>query len=202
MTRSLLILFSLMLAGNAGAATVLDFNDFEHLEWISDFYDGGFNQAGVQGPDYDVRISGGLAYDWQGETLMTFESAFTSPAFVFADTPFTTGLAFRTTSLATADFTLFITVRDVNQVTLIQESVVVPAWVPGTPPEWLQIGFAFEGMAHTVIFSDDIGIATVIGIDDLTLGRTTLVPLPAAFWLFLGALSGASLLTRRRRSRS
>lgn len=146
---------------------------------IGDYYAGGFDCAGVQGPDYGVTFtSGGVWPDGSGGQVLVFEQGiFIAEARLEMPAGFQDGIAFRISRFSSG-IPFEVVLGNDNEV-LLSQTIGTGAVDPDLA--WTTIGLEFAGTAtwlrlytHGEIPAD---------LDDLTLGSTTIVPIPAALWL-------------------
>lgn len=171
-------------AQRSNAALLLNFNLSSCgmlFSSVGDYYAGGADCAGVQGPDYGVSFSPGWVWHADGNTVLTIGSGAIEPHVEMeAAAGFRDGIAFRLSAFTMSPFTVFIGNDDG---VLLTETFGADAHDPGA--DWTTIGLSFEGTATWLIMEAFFDQTTII--DDLTLGATTVVPAPAAGWLFFSA---------------
>jgi len=188
-----LIATASMLFANAGAkaAVLLDFNlsDCGFLAPIGDYYAGGTDCQGVQGPDVGVDFTSSalVEVDGRGQALVFESSIFLQPARLEIAGGFSDGLAFL---IAPGSVPFNVTVGN-------DDGVLLSEILSNGQANWIPIGFDFDGVATWVTFTTNSELAS--GIDDLVLGSTTIIPIPAGVWLFGSACLVLAGRARRRK---
>ncbi|MGA2541370.1 MAG: PEP-CTERM sorting domain-containing protein [Verrucomicrobiota bacterium] len=195
-------------------AQVLDFTGLQDLEFIGNYYDGGFGSDGSgPGPNYGITFGpyaqaiisstvGGTG-DFQNapsDTVAFFQAG--PGAIMDKAAGFTTGFSF-----------FYSAIKDPGSVTVwsgldgtgtLLASLALPTTpsLPGFPTtfnDWIPVGVTFAGTAESVNFS---GTADWIGFDDITLGGLP-SPIPdrtgAGIYLLAGlGLAGAARVSRKQ----
>lgn len=180
------------------AAVLMDFNLSDctgFLAPLGDYYAGGTDCAGVQGPDYGVTFTSSAIIMAGDVSLLVFEqNNFIPTARLEVEGGFTDGIAFNIFPL---DLWSPFAVRIGNEDGILLNAMIGPGFIEPADGS-TTIGLAFDGVATWASFTTT-GFDNISSLTDLALGTTTIVPIPAAGYLFAAA---CCLLCRRRARRA
>lgn len=192
--RNFLVIAALAVSPQSLAATVLTFEAFgDSSSSIGDFFNGGTNSSGVTGPDLGIEFTGAFGFTQGGVSVMTWENE--SSASFTAEDGFEGGLAIRAWA---PELDLTITILDAAGDVLANQTFFLDGAISDGNVVFQDLGIAFDGVAAAVMLTDEavVNLSFLTAVENITLGQTTVVPVPAAFWLFL---SGLGFLAHRGR---
>lgn len=188
---------SMLVAPAAHAWFVIDFDELGTFDNAYDFYSGGFNNAGMQGPDLGVLIGGAYTFNHAGNTFISYDDGFSGKASVQVSDGFTSGFAFNYTSMIDINMTVKIW-NSANELLATQTVFIAGTGIFDEVGNWRSLGLAFAGEATLVTFGDDHFDGAFVFLDNFTIGRATLIPVPGAWMLLLSAGAALRLLHRKK----
>lgn len=216
MKKTLIVLFVLLLAASANAATiVLDFEGLGDQEAINDFYNGGTSQNGNSGFNYGVSFSsntlsiidsdaggsGNFGGEPSPDTVMFFLTG--AAAIMNVAAGFDTGFSFFYSAINNPGSVGVYDGFDGTGNLLALLDIPVTISNGGDPTgsfsPFFGLGITFSGLAKSVAFA---GVQNQIGFDDVTFGsatpgQQTVVPEPSTMLLLSMGLLGTVFARRR-----
>jgi len=202
----------------ASAAVIgLTFEGVGNLAQVDDFYNGGTDSAMPSGTNYGVEFLPGalgiIDADVGGGSTGNFANAPSpstvlfflqgSSAILNYAAGFDTGFSFYYSAAQDASVSIYDAVGGSTGAGSVIDSFLLPTnWQNGPCDtsngdfcNWDAAGIGFSGTAYSIEF---IGIADLVGFDNVTFGSVTPVPLPAGIWLLGSGLLGLAAARRRR----
>ena len=200
------------ISASQASAVVLDFEGLQDHESILNYYNGGTGGLGSSyGADLGVTFSanaeaiidadaggsGEFANEPSPDTVLHWHTGSNVVMNVLGG--FDTGLSLFYSSGAAATVKIY---DGLNATGNILASLDIIAQgndgcvgdPNGTFCNWTAIGTSFIGIAYSVSFG---GAEDLIGYDNVTIGSTSAVPVPGAFWLLGSGLLGLTGIIRR-----
>ena len=201
---ALSVLMCALPAADVRAQIMIDFSEFgpSPFSLVDDFYAGGVNEDGVQGPDFGVVFESAFATpESDGNYFASWDDGFFGPLDITVAGGFSDRLAFRYGAIGLLEADLWVSIYGADSVLLARETIVLPGAADPLDIEWFDLAIEFTGTAERVVIVDGC-LFFCVAVDDFVIGRP--VPLPASGWLLLAAMSvgGAirvSGMSQRRR---